>query len=111
MTIQAFLTGTIVIRRHHQSRVRPYGFGVANERNALTCGVGASACNDRHPSRDTRHTGFDDPSMLVMRQGRRFPGRSDRHNAMYACSDLTFNEMKKGCLIHSPVTKRCNQSS
>ena len=49
--------------------------------------------------------------MLVMRQGRRFPGRSDRHNAMYACSDLTFNEMKKGCLIHSPVTKRCNQSS
>ena len=93
----------VIIWRHDQRRVRAGFLGVTGQFDRFFGAVGSGAGNDRHAALRHFDRDFNDPAMLVMRQGRAFAGGSHGDQPLSAFVDLPFNEFGVGFFVNRPV--------
>ena len=109
MVVQPFLRRLVVIGADNQHAIGTGSSGIFRQTDGLGRAVRSSAGNHRHAARRLLDANLDAAVMLFMRQGRRFTGRADRHQAMRAVFDLEIDKFPECSRINLAVAERRDQ--
>ncbi len=105
MLEQPFLSRLVVIGADDQCRIGACRLGLSRQPDRVLSGICPGTGDDRHPALCHFDTQLDHPLMFVLTEGGRFSGRTARHQAVGALSNLPSHQLLKSPLIHVSVAE------
>ena len=109
MRIKPGLRRTVVIRRHHQNRIRSNLRGMLRQTHTFSGVVRSGSGNHWNPPSSRFHHSFDHRVMLGMAQRRAFPCRAHRNKAFRTLSNVPLNKALQRVKIHFAIVKWSNK--